>query len=122
MNNIAATITHQRDVQEFTISAGLHQYGISIYLDGKEYAVDMIYKDGNDNFIIENKTSTAEDALKSGIQSVLNVLKNCIDFEPNGDKVTFLVDGACPHVKADEARQIAKNLLNFTHIYIEGLL
>lgn len=116
MNNITATITHQRDVQEFTISTGQHQYAISIYLHGEKYAVDMIYKDGNNNFMIENKTSTAEDALKLGIQSVLNVLNKCIDFKPNEDEVTFLVDGACPHIKADEARQIAINLLHFTHI------
>lgn len=109
--DIVSTITHERDVQEFCIAALDKKYEISIFPKGKSFEGNVVYSEGIDTFLIENKDSSPEAVLRKCIDEVMTKLKNKFAFDESKHDISFVIDGACPHIKADEVEAIVRSII-----------
>jgi hypothetical protein len=108
--NIVSTITHESDVQEFYIMAFDKKYEISIFPKGKSFEGDVVYSEGIDVFLVENKDPSPEVVLGKCIDEVMIKLKNEFVFDEDKHEISFVIDGACPHIKEDEAKTIVQSI------------
>jgi hypothetical protein len=110
--NIVSTITHERDVQEFYITVFGDKYEISIFPQGKSFEGDVIYTEGKDHILIENKSSSPEAVLRKSLEDIMARLKNKFKFDENVHNIHFVIDGACPHIKVDEVEVIVRSIIS----------